>query len=877
MKTRTFIFLVLFIFPAYLWCQSDNSNKRIYYPQRIESPPAIDGVLDDEVWEKGTWERGFTQFEPHNGQPASQETEFCILFDDDFLYIGIRAYDTSPDSIVARLTRRDNNDGDAVGVAIDSYHDLRTAFLLGVTAGGTRFDLIMTEDGRNEDNTWDPNWWARTSMHDYGWEAEMKIPFSQLRFQKNGKGIWGLQIFRQLHRFGEMSFWQPIPADSPGLVHRIGEMHGMSEIEPRRIFDITPYMVTSAESYQTQQGNPFAPGNEQHLKAGLDAKIGITNNFTLDLTINPDFGQVEADPSEVNLTAFETYYQERRPFFIEGRNISSFSLGIGDGSLGIDNLFYSRRIGRRPAGNISIENGAYLDRPSFTNILGAAKLSGKSQEGLSLSVIQSVTGEARAEIDYNGERSFKTIEPLSNYFVGRIQQDMNDGDIIIGGILTSTHRKLDDNLATQMHSQAYTGGLDFTRFFNNKNWMFNINTAVSHVAGDPSAILRTQRSPARYFQRPDATHLKIDSARSSLTGTGGRIQLMKTGSGHWNMLAAVVWKSPEFEINDLGFMREADQITQVFWVGHRQWEPRGIYRSYNINFNQYNFWNFAGESTLSGVNTNGFIRFRSYWSANAGIDYNLRLNSPTLLRGGPAFRLPDRINTWFGMGTDNRKNLVLQLSGNYGKGMENNSKQFRLGTGVTYKPADNFNISFNPSFIKRYDELQYITQLKHSNDSRYIFSSIDQNIINFSFRINYNITPDLSIQYWGQPFVASGKYDDFKYVTNPQAEIYKDRFHVYDSSQIRFQDGIYLIDENADGTADYQFGKPDFNFRELLSNLVLRWEFQPGSSLYFVWSQTRTDFETNGAMNYMDHLDQLFSAKPHNIFLLKASYRFGVR
>ncbi len=876
MKTRICVFFIVCLFPQLLWSQHKDINKRIYHPQRITTAPTIDGVLDDEVWTQGKWESGFTQFEPNNGQSASQKTEFCILFDDDNIYVGIRAFDTAPDSIVSRLTRRDYNEGDGVGIAFDSYHDLRTAFMLGVSAGGTRFDLIMTEDGRNEDPTWDPNWWARTSLNEYGWEAEMRIPFSQLRFQKNGSGIWGLQVFRQLHRKGELSFWQPIPADAPGLVHQIGEMHGMEKVQPRRIFDITPYLVTSAESYQGQQGNPFAPGREQHLKAGVDAKLGITNNLTLDMTINPDFGQVESDPSEVNLTAFETFYQEKRPFFIEGNNISSFPLGIGNGGIGYDNLFYSRRIGRRPAGNINVDNGAWIDRPSFTNILGAAKLTGKNQDGLSLSIIQSVTGEVRAEIAHNGEHRFETLEPLSNYFVSRIQQDVNNGDMIIGGIFTGTHRKLNDNLAAQMHNQAYSGGLDFTKYFSDKTWMFNINTAMSHVAGDPKAILRTQRAPGRYFQRPDASHLNIDTARTSLTGTGGRIQMMKSGSGHWNMMAAVLWKSPEFEINDLGYMREADQIIQVSWIGYRQWEPKGIYRSYNINFNQYNLWSFAGEREISGLNLNGFIRFRNYWSTNAGAEYNLGINSSSLLRGGPAFRLPNRINSWLGVGTDNRRKFIMHVSGNYAEAMENNYRMFRIGTSVTYKPADNLNISFNPSVSKRSDELQYISQLRYNQENRYIFASIDQEIVNFSFRLNYTLTPDLTIQYWGQPFVASGKYNDFKHVTRPQDNLYKNRFHVYDATQLELIDGIYRVDENRDGNADYQFRKPDFNFREFLSNLVVRWEFQPGSSLYLVWSQTRSDFEINGNMTYMNHLDQLFSQKPHNIFLLKVSYRLGV-
>jgi hypothetical protein len=875
-QIKIYLFLYL-LFMGLGHVLADNQPKKQYYPTRVIEAPYINGILDDHAWTTGTWESGFTQHEPHNGLAPSQHTEFCIMYDDIYLYVAMRAYDSEPDSIVSRMTRRDNSDGDFVGVAFDSYYDQRTAFIMGVTAGGTRFDFIMSNNGQNEDPTWDPNWLARTNINDWGWEAEMRIPLSQLRFKKNGTGTWGLEVFRMIHRHGEMSFWQHIPANSPGIVHLFGEMKGMDHIHPRQVFDISPYLVTSGETYQSQSGNPFLSGREGHLKAGLDAKIGITNNFTLDLTVNPDFGQVEADPSEVNLTAFETFFQEKRPFFIEGRNISSFSLGIGDGSLGNDNLFYSRRIGRRPVGQIQTNGDAWVDRPSFTNILGAAKLTGKTQQGLSLAVIQSVTGEANAKIDINGERSFKTLEPLTNYFVGRVQQDYNDGNMILGGIFTSTHRNLDENLNSQMHGQAYSGGIDFTKFFKDKTWMFNVNTAVSHVAGSEEAILRTQRSPARYFQRPDADHVKLDSARTSLTGSGGRVQILKTGSGHWSMLGSVIWKSPQFEINDLGFMREADNILQVVWVGYREWEPKGFYRSYNINMNQYNVWNFGGQQVMGGANINGFIRYKNFWSTNAGVEYNFSMLSTTMLRGGPALRMPDRVNTWFGSSTDFRKKLVLNVSGRYSFGLDENLRSISIGPGITYKPADNFNFSFNPSYMKSFDMLQYVSQVQYQGTTRYIFATIDQNVVNFSFRVNYTITPDLTIQYWGQPFVAAGKYNDFKFITNPRAQDFKDRFQPYNTNQLSIDENLYIVDDDLDGSIDYRFRNPDFSFREFLSNLVIRWEFNPGSSVYFVWNQTRSVNGNFGEMHYFNDLDQMFSVKPHNIFLIKFSYRLGVK
>jgi hypothetical protein len=875
MKTKFIWFLTFIAFGLLpLRTATANAPKKQYSPTKISTPPSIDGVLDDPVWKEGIWEGGFSQFEPNNGKDPYQQTEFCILFDDNYLYVGIRAWDTAPDSIVSRLTRRDNNDGDVVGILFDSYHDLRTAFLLGVSAAGTRFDQMMTNNGNTEDSTWDAIWLARTSKDEEGWSAEMRIPFSQLRFKKNGSGIWGLQVFRKIHRHGEMSFWQHIPSDAPGIVHLFGEMNGM-QVEPRKVFDVVPYMVTSAERYLQQPGNPFLPGREQHLKAGMDAKIGLSNSFTLDLTINPDFGQVEADPSEVNLSAFETFFQEKRPFFIEGRNISSFELGLG--SQGVDNLFYSRRIGRRPAGFIDVNGESWVDRPNFSNILGAAKLTGKTQDGLSVAIIQTLTGETQAEIDYHGSRSFQTIEPMTNFFISRIQKDFNDGNTLLGSMFTSTIRRLDDNLSSQMHAQAYSGGIDYTQYFNNKNWMLNINAVMSHVSGHQDAITLTQMAPARYFQRPDARHLSLDADRNSLTGHAGLLRFGKFGSGKWNMMAATLWRSPEFEINDLGFMREADQIFQVFWVGFNQREPRGVYRSYNVNLNNYTMWTFGGERIITGGNINGSITWRNFWSTWAGAEYSHKINSNKHLRGGPSFRLPDRVSSWFGSNTDHRKNLIFGLTGNLGAGMQQDQLFFRLGPSVSYKPADNLTVSFNPSYSERFEAMQYVTELNYNQMPRYILASIDQKVFNFSFRVNYTITPDLSVQYWGQPFVASAKYYDFKMVTNPRDQLYTNRFHHFSPQQIQFIDGIYRIDESLDGSVDYSFGSPDFNVREFLSNLVIRWEFLPGSSIFLVWSQTRSGFSEQGEMNILPDLDRMFSIKPHNIFLLKFSYRIGIQ
>jgi hypothetical protein len=856
-----------------------NPDKKRYEAQKITIAPVINGVLDEQAWQEGEWIDDFTQFEPYNGSAPSQRTEFKILFDEDNLYVAIKAYDTSPDSIVNRLTRRDQADGDITAIVVDSFHDLRTGFVFGVSSAGVKYDLMYTNDGQNQDQSWDPNWWVRTSINSEGWIAEMKIPFSQVRFEKNSGDVWGLEVARVLYRKNETSFWQHIPKDAPGLVHLFGELSGLEQIKPRKIFDITPYAVAKAETFKADPENPFlAKGKLSSLNGGLDAKIGVTNNLTMDLTINPDFGQVEADPSEVNLSAYETFFSEQRPFFIEGNNITNFGLGIGDGGVGNDNLFYSRRIGRSPHGDPDLNDGWNADIPNQSTIIGAAKLTGKTKNGLSLGFVEAVTAEEIAEIDTIGGRMFETVEPLSNYFVGRVQKDIKDGNTLIGGIFTSTNRDLDANLSDFVHKAAYTGGVDFTQYFRDKSWMFNLNTAFSVVEGSKKAIENTQKSSARYFQRPDNYHTILDTNRTSLAGSGGRMQIMKM-NGHWNFLGATIWKTPGFETNDLGYVREADQILNLLWTGYSQWDPKWIYRRYNINADFYFVNNFGGDWVDKGFEWDGSMGLINYWNIWAGGSINGSSLSTGMLRGGPMMKTPGSTNARIGLSTDSRKKLVLNVYTNGSRSKENYARNWSTGLDVTYKPTNYLVVTLSPGFSKSFTGLQYVTKKNVNNGDKYIFASIDRKTINTSFRVNLNLSPDLTFQFWGQPFIASGKYYDHKYISStPMSRSYNERFIVYNSSQIAYDgDGKYLIDENLDGSTDYRFDKKDFNVQEFLSNLVIRWEYSPGASLFLVWSQTRSDSNETGVMDFSENMEDLFTGKPHNVFLVKFSYRFGIK
>jgi Domain of unknown function (DUF5916)/Carbohydrate family 9 binding domain-like len=871
---------ILFIFTLLPLLRGQDPVKKQYIATQITVPPVINGVLDDEAWQSGTWAGGFTQNQPYNGQPESQKTEFKILFDENNLYVAIRSYDTSPDSIVNRLTRRDEADGDLVGIIIDSFHDLRTGFLFGVSSAGVKYDQMFTNDGQNQDASWDPNWWVETSVNKDGWVAEMKIPFSQVRFDKSSSDGWGLDVARILYRKNEQTFWQHIPRDAPGLVHLFGELKGLEQIKPRKIFDITPYGVAKTETFQAVPENPFqASGKLSKLNGGLDAKIGVTNNMTMDLTINPDFGQVEADPSVVNLSAYETFFAEKRPFFIEGNNITNFGLGIGDGGVGNDNLFYSRRIGRQPQVYPNMKDVWYADIPTRTDILGAVKLTGKTKDGFSVGIVEAMTAQEKAEIDTIGGKKYATVEPLTNYFVGRVQKDINNGNTIIGGLFTSTNRELDADVRDALHKAAYSGGIDFTQYFKNKNWMLNINTAFSLVEGSKKAITNTQESSAHYFQRPDKNYAILDTNRTSLTGAGGRMELMKQ-NGHWNFLGAVLWKTPGFEINDLGYMRTTDQILSVLWAGYNQFNPKGIYKSFNLNSDVFVINNFGGDMVGEGYEWNANINLKNFWSVNTGGSLSTSMLSSDMLRGGPMMRLPGSINPRIGFSTDNRKKLVFNVFANGTIGYENSANNLYTELDITYKPTNYLVFTLSPSYNKSYSELQYVEQTDYNGIPRYIFGSIDQKTISTSLRVNLNLSPNLTLQYWGQPFVATGRYYNYKFITEPMATRYRDRFWTYNDSQISFDTDHYNIDENVDGKNDYQIGKGDFNVKQFLSNFVLRWEYSPGSTLFLVWSQTRSYNTDAGQMDFFNDIGNLFNKglnTPHNVFLIKLSYRFGLK
>jgi hypothetical protein len=881
---------IILSFLTFLFAEEKAIEKRVYQATRVNPhPPKMDGKMDDVIWERSLEAGNFIQLEPHEGKAPSHPTTFKIAYDEENLYIAIRAHDMEPDKIVQRVTRRDEGEeADLVSVLIDSYFDKRTAFEFSVNAAGVKIDGIWSDDGDNRDYSWDHIWHVATSVDDAGWIAEIRIPLSQLRFGKKDEQIWGLEIGRYIFRKQEWSLWQFIPQESAGFVSQMGELHGIHGVTASRRIELVPYTVGQVHFSQTDPDDPFATGRDGRFTGGLDGKVGITSDLTMDFTVNPDFGQVEADPSEVNLTAFETFFEEKRPFFIEGKNIFNYALGWGDGSFSRETLFYSRRIGRRPQHDPELEDDEYSKVPENTSIITAAKITGKTKSGISVGVLDAVTGREYVKIDHNGQVRQEEAEPLTNYFVGRLQKDYDKGNTTIGGMVTALHRDLLAPELNFLNKAAYSGGLDFSHQWHKKDYLFAVKTAYSRIEGSPEAILEAQTASQRYFQRPDAKHVTLDSSRISLTGHGGSFIAGKVGGGHWRYVISGIWRSPGFETNDLGFLRNADRGMGFTWIAYREWNPQWIFRSYQVNFNLWSGWNLAGERLYIGSNINGGGQLKNYWRFWVGINREGAELRDSQLRGGPMMAFPGAWNNWFNVYTDDRKKFRFGVSAFNSFNDDKITRQNEISLDISWRPDDALTLSAEPFFQYNKNNLQYIETIEPGDDdtqslteNRYILGLIEQKTFGIQFRANFSITPTLSIQYYGQPFISAGNYSQFKRVTEPRAQKYDDRFHTFRNDQIRLEtdsDGnrIYQIDENNDGSLIYSIEDPNFNFGEFRSNLVIRWEYMAGSTLYLVWAQNRTGDSSAGIFTLKDDFQNLFSIYPDNVFLVKLNYWFSL-
>ncbi|NQV30501.1 MAG: carbohydrate binding family 9 domain-containing protein [Candidatus Marinimicrobia bacterium] len=840
-----------------------------------ESEIKIDGKLNEKIWQDLPRGADFLQRNPEDGGQPSQKTEFTVAYDAEYLYVAIRAYDDHPDLIDGILTRRDESTpSDWVYISIDSYHDHRTAFEFGLNAAGVKQDLRRFDDN-NADFDWNAVWDGAVNVDAEGWSAEFAIPFRELRFNTAEELIWGFNVYRELPRNdNELAIWNYWSHEETGFVSNYGQLTGLTGVQAVQPLYVTPYLMGRSGMNDADFSN--MDEYENAINLGVDIRKNFDLGLTFSGTINPDFGQIEADPAEFNLTEFESYFREQRPFFMEGGNILNFSMGFGDGDNSSNTLFYSRRIGRAPQGGVAYDGSAVssVDASEFTKILAAGKVTGKLENGLSIGIMSALTAEEKAVVQYvDGHESTNVIEPATSYLLTRLQKDYRQGLTTLGGIFTATTRALDDTGMEWLREKAYTGGMDFNHRFGDRKYTIESAVAFSHVKGSEEAILNTQLHPARYFQRPDAPHLSVDSSATSLSGAGGKF-IFGRSDRKINIFAGILATSPGLEVNDLGFMRAVDNINEFVWVGYRHWEAGDLFLNYSLNMNHWANWTFGGEFKGFGGNVNGNATLTNNWWVGGGLNFNSGGIVPFHLHGGPSIYGSKNVNGWFNIGSDSRRDLSGNISANYFYSWED-VHSFNLSPSLTFRPKKNVSLSLGPNFRFMDDSWAWITMMADtSNQTHYIFSGLELAQTSLTFRADVTLSTTLSLQAYAQAFIMGADYFDFVEVDDPQQHEYEKRFAPLAENSLSFGSAGALggVDIDQDGIVDYvpiSYVYSDFNYSQLTSNVVLRWEYSLGSVMYLVWSRGASAYEANSNYELAEDLGTLVGLDADNIFLIK--------
>ncbi|HEU4632310.1 MAG TPA: DUF5916 domain-containing protein [Gemmatimonadaceae bacterium] len=806
---------------------------------RAAQAPALDGRTDDPAWQGAPVIDRFLEYEPNEGAEPRFRTEARVTYDDRNLYVLVRMFDPAPDSIVSLLARRDERvPSEQLKIVIDSYHDRRTAYQFAVNPAGVKRDFYVYNDNV-EDPSWDAVWDVATAIDSVGWVAEFRIPLSQLRYASRPTHTFGLMIVRDVARTGQRISWPLYHRDQQGYVSQSGTLDGIVGLPAPRRIEVVPYVLT--ENRTRPSGDAFT--HPQHTTAGADLKLGLGSNLTLDATVNPDFGQVEADPAVLNLTAFETRFEERRPFFLEGTGIFDYRVQCDDIDTGCTGLFYSRRIGRAPQ-----LSGRYGDERSATatTILGAGKLTGRLGNGLSVGLLEAVTGE-----EMGTER--RAIEPRTNYAVGRLRQDLRGGRSDVGLMLTAVNRSLDASAEPFLRREAYAAGLDARhRFGRDDNYELSATLTGSLVRGSAAAIERTQRDAVHYYQRPDGGP-GVDPGRTSLAGDAQRLSVSKFGGGVTRFQSVYQRYSPGFEINDVGFLSRADEQLFRNWFSLNYNEPTRAYTRMFLNFNHWSTWTAGGLPTDLSFNFNGHMQLPSFWWVHLGSNLNAvgTTYDDRASRGGPAVRRSLYPNVWGGIETDTRKTTYASFFAGTGGGDEGHSHDWYVEPSVTFRLASQFSGSLGLFYSQQVNDNQWRDNfgVVGVDTTHYTFARLDQSTLSLTARVNYTFTPDVTLQVYAQPFVSTGTYSDWRELADPRAERYEDRYRPY-------------------------AGDPGgFRSLQFRSNTVLRWEYRPGSTLFLVWSQGRDRFD--GEAHDFDirrDREDLFAIHPDNTLLLKVSY-----
>jgi len=807
---------------------------------RAAVPVVIDGRDDDEVWRIAQPITQFREFQPKEDGDPRFPTEARVAYDDRYFYVFIRAFDPHPDSILKLLARRDVRAAtDQLKIMVDSYHDRRSGFEFAVNPAGVKRDYAMYNDAQ-EDDAWDAVWDVGTQVDSLGWTAEFRIPLSQLRYVPRAVNTFGFAVWRDIQRYSERVSWPLYRNSQAGISSQLGELTGLEGLPSPRRPEIAPYVVTKNVSVPT--GTRF--DRSQKVTGGADLKYGLTPSLTLDATINPDFGQVEADPAVLNLTAFETFFQERRPFFVQGAGIFRFDVNcsaVNDCNTG-EGLFYSRRIGRAPQLDYGDPNP-----PTATTIDGAAKLTGRLPGGQTVGVLDAVTGREVGSLD-------RTMEPTTNYAAVRAQQDFRNGESGIGAMGTAVNRDLDQWTEGLLHGSAYVGAVDFRHRFFGRRYQISGSLDLSRVAGTPSAIAATQQDPVHYYQRPGAG-VSYDSTRTSLAGDAEELKFGKVGGGITRFETSYQRRSQGFEVNDLGFLLQADQQSWNTWFAFQSRHPSSFYQTAFWNFNWWQFWTAAGTAVERAANTNVHAQLNNRWWVQGGVtagQLGATFCDRDCTRGGPAVRVDPYLSAWGEVDGDERPAFTPYVWFNYRRGDVGRSERFNGNVQVAFRIASQFRTSLTLSATHNVKDVQphgVITDPTPPFATHYTFAHLNQKEVSLTGRVDYTLSTTLTLQLYAQPFVSKGTFSDVRELADPNAAAFDDRYQPYPAA--------------SDG-----FNKKAFN-----STAVLRWEYRPGSALFLVWTQGRQHRDgAEGPRSMGGDFRDLFDLHPENTFLVKASY-----
>jgi hypothetical protein len=902
-KTFILILMILFVFSTSLKLSaatnSRSSNKlneinkealkkaqeqKVVRAIRLTEPIKLDGLLEEEVWKTQQPASDFLQRDPDDGQKASELTEVWVAYDDSNLYVAAHCHDSDPKGVIGLLGRRDSFvDSDWFFFAVDPYFDRRSGYLFGINPSGSIIDEVLSNDV-NEDESWDGIWEAKAARVADGWTLEMRIPFNQLRFPQKDAYIWGVNFQRTIKRKNERVAFAWVPKEDNAYVSRFARLEDIEKINPGRRIELYPYTVGQAQFRPAEPGNPFETGHKYLGDAGFDLKVGLKSNLNLDVSINPDFGQVEVDPAVINLSAYETYYQEKRPFFIEGASIFN---NFGRGGVYVNaninwpnpRLFYSRRVGRQPQG-YPVHDG-YVNFPDRTTILGAFKLTGRVGSGWNVAFISALTGREFATVDDLSIRYKDEVEPMTYYGVARVQKDINGGQQGIGIMATGVMRDLDNEvLSSILNKNAFSLAVDGWSFLDkNRTWVVGGWLGGTFIQGSQEDIYRLQQSSMHYFQRPDATHVSLNPEATSLNGWTGEFKLAKQQGRHVFLFAAGAL-SPGFDPNDVGFQSSgSDLINLIGFYGYQWTKPGKVFRQWMVIAGGSRQYDFGGNNVFSCLAGNFQGLLENWWNFEYTFLFLPENLNNRLTRGGPMARLPYGYTHQLFLNSDSRKPVVLQGSFSY-EWLHNNSHQWLADFSVRWKPMSNLSLSVGPQLGREVDETEWVKRvadplMTETYGVRYVFGRLDQKIVAAEIRVNWIFTPKLSLQAYLQPFIAVGKYDRFKQLNRPR--VYDYLVFGENGSTIVEGDGEYIVDPDGSGQApSFSIYNPDFNYKSMRGTVVLRWEYKPGSLLYLVWTQNRADYSYPGDFSLGRDLGNLFTAPGDNIFLVKFSYRFDL-